>query len=146
MITNFSVFENNDSQPIFKKGDLIISEYFTNNEIYLVLNDAYATDDRVESFFIGFISKSNLPRQFSFNINIQISIGLKRHSIKNYHLRKLNDEERRLILDEMYSDQEKTYSVKYNLDYIEKTTGVDLKKLPELVYCQIRTSANKYNL
>ena len=146
MIIDFSVFESSNLQPTFKKGDLIISEFFYSDEVFLVLSDVYLTDERANAVFIGNIEKQQNPKFFILNFGTEITRGLKNHTVRNWHLRRLNDSEKAIICDYLYTDRNKISNPKIYLDVIEKISGIDLKTLPELVDYQVRTSANKYNL
>jgi hypothetical protein len=149
MIVDFSVFENDRyyNQPIFKKGDLIKSETYSNADIYLILNDVYPTDERADAFYIGFIDKY-YPSTFSFNFNEDMTNAVEKHTTRNWQLQKLKDSERQMILDELNRGERTnlSYDIKKKLKIIEEMTGFDIKKLPELVNYQVITSSNKYNL
>lgn len=146
MITDFRVFESANSQITLKKGDLAKYETSNYKYVYLILNDVYSTDERAETFFVGYVDKV-APFCFSFDFNEDVLSAFKKQTTRNWHLEKLKDEERKMIIDEMNKDRnEISYNIKKKLEIVEDFTGVDLKKLPELVDYEIRTSANKYNL
>jgi len=106
----------------------------------------YAKDERANAMFIGNIEKQKNPKFFIMNFNHDITCGLKNHTTRNWHLRRINDSEKQMILDYLYNSRNKISDPKIYLDVIKNIAGIDLKTLPELTDYQAKTDANKYNL
>jgi len=130
------LFEEKEFKQEFKKDDLIISESFYNDDVFLVLKDADKNDDKVETFFIGHIYNQNKRFDISFNIDFADK-WLK----KNWQLRKLTEKEKEMVINEMKNDYAKKY-----LDIIKNKTGIDLKNLPELREWKRNKSVKNYSL
>jgi len=132
------LFEEKVFKQEFKKDDLIVSESFYKDDVFLVLKDANENDEKVETFFIGYFDKHKLDKKFEITFNVDFA---NKWSKRNYQLRILTEQEKELIIDEIEND----YANKY-LDIIKNKTGIDLKKLPELKEWKRNKSIKNYSL
>lgn len=134
-------FENN-KKIMYHKNDIVVVDWHKTDEIFLVLNDTYDTDDKLFCIYIGCIS--NLSESY-------YSIFFNKDAVKKEYknidavnsFREITNLELNMMCNVIFSDETK---VNYFIDVIEEMTGINLKKLPILTDHKIKMSANKFNI
>jgi len=127
---------------LYRKNDIIICVCYKTSEIFLVLKDAYVSDEKFTGIYIGCITKYSDPYyNIAFN---ESAVCIEKKILNTDSYRKVNDIDKNLMCNVLFGHTD--IKTTHYLNKIKEICGINLIDLPELKEHELKMSSDKFNI